>query len=93
MLRMDRIRIAWFAEPTFTSVATVPQVTDTSSTYDLERFAWFTDGWMAVDPTDRTVIGDARYSMHADRYVPVWGVRLQPRTEWIDRSAQRRFGQ
>lgn len=89
-LRMDRIRVPWLGATTVTHVAAVPQVTSTTPNRDLERFAWFCDGWMAMDPTDPTVIGDARYSMHTDRYVPVWGVRLSP-TRWVDRSRQRRL--
>ncbi len=91
-LRIDRIRIPWFGAATITPVASVRHITDTRSSHDLARFAWFSDGWMATDPTDATIIGDARYSMFADRYVPVWGIRLEP-TEWVNRSRQRRLGQ
>jgi inner membrane protein len=85
-LRMDRIRVPWFGPPEVSAIAAVPAIRDTPE----KRFAWFTNGWMATDPTDPSVIGDARYSMHADRYVPVWGIRLHP-TEWVDRSRRRRF--
>jgi inner membrane protein len=85
-LHMDRIRVPWFGAAEVIAIATVPAVRETPE----RRFAWFTNGWMATDPTDPTVTGDARYSMHVDRYVPVWGIRLNP-TEWVDRSRQRRF--
>jgi len=63
-------------------------------TRDFRRFAWFSDGWIARDPADPTVIGDARYSLRAETWSPVWGIRLhhdpnRP-TEWINHTRNRR---
>jgi inner membrane protein len=92
VLRMDRIRAPWFREATFTTVATVPNEMrrDAPSVRDLQRLAWFADGWLARDPEDPSIIGDARYSLHDDRYKPVWGIRLTPQTQWVNRSRERR---
>lgn len=61
---------------------------------DFLRFAWFSDGWIARDPADPTVIGDARYSLRADSWSPVWGIRLHEDpnrpTEWINHTRTRR---
>jgi inner membrane protein len=62
---------------------------------DFRRFAWFSDGWLARAPADTGMIGDARYSLRADAYEPVWGIRFRPGddppTRWVDRSRERRL--
>lgn len=94
-LRMDRIRVPWLGEASYAAVASVSPETQSHHTLqrDLQRFTWFSDGWIARDPRDPSVIGDARYSLHAGRYEPVWGIRLrpgaEPPVEWVDRSRGR----
>ncbi|HYH06172.1 MAG TPA: metal-dependent hydrolase [Thermoanaerobaculia bacterium] len=93
MLRMDRIRVPWFGSAAIAQGSTVPDAMprhSTNSVRDLERFAWFSDRWLARDPEDPTLLGDARYSLHNDRYKPVWGIRFTPQTRWVDRSRERR---
>jgi inner membrane protein len=90
MLRMDRIRVPWFGAPRFAEGDRVPAYWSPATSDDLARFAWFSDGWLAADPTDPQLIGDARYSLDSSAYRPVWGIRLQPRTEWVNRSRERR---
>lgn len=94
MLRMDRIRVPWLGAATFASGASAPHVASRGGTPrmrdDFARFAWFADGWVAADPEDPALLGDARYSVHSDRYRPVWGIRLHAiRTEWVDRTRER----
>lgn len=88
VLRMDRIRVPWFGDATVDEGTRVPATTGHGR--DFARFAWFSDGWVARDPNDATLIGDARYTLHDDRYTPVWGIRFTPRTQWVNRSTQRR---
>ena len=50
---------------------------------------------MALAPDDPGLIGDARYSMSAREFVPVWGIRFREgvapsRVVWVDRSSERR---
>ena len=102
VLRIDRIRVPWIRHATYSTTATVPLTTaeaargDARMLRDLERFTWFSDGWIARAPADPTVIGDARYSLRADRYEPVWGIRFHPGaalpTEWVNRTRQRDAG-
>jgi hypothetical protein len=91
---MDRIRVPWFGKASYADVALVAMAKDAPG--DLQRFSWFSDGWIARDPRDPSVIGDARYSLHADHYEPVWGIRLRPGAdppvEWVDRSRGRGTG-
>ncbi|HEX6087562.1 MAG TPA: metal-dependent hydrolase, partial [Thermoanaerobaculia bacterium] len=79
-IHMDRIRVPWLASPSHTPGPSVPLATAPHP--DFTRLAWFSDAWTARDPRDPTLIGDARYSLHNDRYAPVWGIRLHP-TRWV----------
>lgn len=62
---------------------------------DFARFAYFSAGWVARAADDAEVIGDARYSLRTDAFMPIWGVRFRPGqvppTEWADRTAQNRI--
>jgi inner membrane protein len=90
-LRMDRIRVPWFGPATYAESDSVPALRDQRSHRDLQRFAWFSDDWLARDPSDPTIIGDARYSLRADRYAPVWGIRLHAdHTEWVNLTRERK---
>lgn len=101
-LRIDRIRVPWFGGAAYAPVTTVPLTTrkqaggDARALRDFDRFAWFSDGWVARAPTDPDVLGDARYSLRADRYEPVWGIRFHaaanPPTEWVNRTRNRDVG-
>lgn len=103
MLYVDRIRVPWFGPPRFspgTSVRSVgeddlapdersvPRVVE-----DFRRFQWFSDGWLARDSDDPSVIGDVRYSMRTDAFDAIWGIRFHPGravpTEWVSRSRDR----
>ena len=95
VLRMDRLRVPWVGERSYAAGDSVgPAVLDASADKhmrrDFERFSWFSDGWVARAPADATIIGDARYSLRAARYEPVWGIRFRDgRTEWVNRTRQR----
>ncbi|MDQ5904274.1 MAG: inner membrane protein [Pseudomonadota bacterium] len=61
---------------------------------DFDRFRYFSAGWVARATADPSVIGDARYSLSTEAYVPIWGVRFHPGaplpTEWVDHTARNR---
>lgn len=42
----------------------------------VERFAWFADGFLAWSPTDREILCDMRYSMAPGAFRPLWGIRV-----------------
>jgi inner membrane protein len=89
--RIDRIRVPWISAASFAPVTSVPRAT--ASGNDFDRFAWFSDGWVARAPADPSVIGDARYSLRNDTYEPVWGIRFHGgRTEWVNRTRNRDVG-
>ncbi|WP_019531585.1 metal-dependent hydrolase [Dasania marina] len=45
---------------------------------DIERFRWFSAGFVALDPTNSYQIIDIRYSMLPNTIAPLWGIRLNP---------------
>ena len=42
----------------------------------MERFRWFSDGYVALDPKDPNRVIDVRYSLVPDRIEALWGIEL-----------------
>jgi inner membrane protein len=103
-LYMDRVRVPWWGEATWTPGPQARVVredglaadvrSDPRLLRDFRRFATFANGWVARAPANPELLGDARYSSADDRFEPVWAVRLAPGAEppvrWVDRSRERR---
>jgi inner membrane protein len=101
----DRIRVGWFSAPSVREGWSLPIVTAAdlspaerarNARRSFERFTWFSEGWVARSPSDPAVIADMRYSLSAEAFDPIWGIRFTPPTEptevvWIDRSRARRI--
>ena len=51
---------------------------DSRQARDVERFRWFSDGYVAVDPRMPNRIVDMRYSMVPNTIDPLWGIELDP---------------
>ncbi len=47
---------------------------------DLERFRWFSDGYLALDPGREDFVIDMRYSLLPDAIDALWGIRLDRTT-------------
>ncbi|GAB3105802.1 metal-dependent hydrolase [Aestuariicella hydrocarbonica] len=45
---------------------------------DIERFRWFSDGYIAQDKQNPFQVVDIRYSMLPQQIAPLWGIRLSP---------------
>lgn len=102
-LYVDRIRVPWFGEAHFSPGTSVRSVDEDGLdpaersvpriVADFRRFRWFSDGWLARDANDPSVIGDVRYSMRTDAFDAIWGIRFHPDravpTEWVSRSRDR----
>jgi inner membrane protein len=43
---------------------------------DIERFRWFSNDYLAIDPTDPLRIGDIRYSLVPSQVAPLWSIAL-----------------
>ncbi len=47
-------------------------------TRDLERFRWFSSGYVALDPRQPNRVIDVRYSVVPNAIDPLWGIELDP---------------
>lgn len=50
----------------------------TQQALDLERFNWFSSGYLAVDQRQENLIVDVRYSMLPNEIHALWGISLNP---------------
>jgi inner membrane protein len=44
---------------------------------DIERFRWFSNGYIARDPVDKTRVIDIRYSLVPNELAPLWSIKLR----------------
>ena len=51
---------------------------DSQQARDVERFRWFSDGYVALDPSVPNRVIDMRYSLVPNEIDPLWGVDLDP---------------
>ena len=55
----------------------LPQITDPMVVYqDIQRFALFSDGFLAWHPERPNVLGDVRFAMLPTSIKPLWGIEL-----------------
>ena len=45
---------------------------------DIERFRYFSQGYLYRHLAERYVLGDLRYAIYPDSIVPLWGIRVNP---------------
>ena len=45
---------------------------------DIERFRWFSNGYIARDPLYRNRVIDIRYSVIPNEVAPLWSIELRP---------------
>ncbi len=102
-IHADRIRVGWFSAPTVRAGWSLPLVTARDLTAaeaarntarPFERFAWFSDDWVGRSPADDSILADMRYTLSAEAFDPIWGIRFTPAgaptaIEWINRSRER----
>jgi inner membrane protein len=55
---------------------------------DIERFRFFSQGYVSVHSSDPQVLGDVRYALWPDSVRPLWGIRINPahpdaHVEWV----------
>ena len=53
---------------------------------DIERFRWFSKGYIAEDPQNPNRVIDVRYSMLPHQIKPLWGIQLSPAADKEDYS-------
>ena len=101
----DRIRVGWFSRAAVRAGWSLPLVHHGDLSADenqrnqrrsFERFAWFSENWVARSPTDAQLLADMRYSLSAEAFDPIWGIRFTPpaaptEVEWVNRTRERRI--
>ncbi len=99
----DRVRVGWFSAPTVRPGWSLPLIAASDLTAleaarnqhrSFERFAWFSDHWVARSPHDPAFLADVRYTLSSEAFDPIWGIRFTPPdvpTEvlWLNRSRER----
>lgn len=102
-IHSDRIRVGWFSAPTVRPGWVLPLVQASDLTApeaarnrrrSFERFAWFSDRWVARSPADPSLLADIRYTLSAEAFDPIWGIRFTPpaaptEVTWVNRSRER----
>lgn len=51
---------------------------DSQQALDVERFRWFSNGYIARDPVYKNRVIDVRYSMIPNEVAPLWSIELRP---------------
>lgn len=101
----DRVRVGWLSAASVREGWSLPLVrSDNLSPAEkarnqrgsFERFAWFSENWVARSPADKTILGDMRYSLSAEAFDPIWGIRFTPpgaatEVAWVNRTRDRRI--
>ena len=54
---------------------------DSQQARDIERFRWFSNGYIARSPDFSNRIIDVRYSMLPNEVAPLWSIELHPEAE------------
>jgi inner membrane protein len=62
---------------------------DSQQALDIERFRWFSNGYIARDPIYANRIIDIRYSMIPNEVAPLWSIELRPGAGLHEHAAYR----
>ena len=62
---------------------------DSQQARDIERFRWFSDGYIARDPLFANRIIDIRYSIIPNEVAPLWSIELRPEAGREEHAAYR----
>ncbi len=53
---------------------------------DIKRFAWFSQNYLAISPTNKNLIVDVRYSILPNQISGLWGIELSPEAGFIEHT-------
>lgn len=62
---------------------------DSQQARDIERFRWFSDGYIARDPLYANRVIDIRYSIIPNEMAPLWSIELSPEAAPDEHAAYR----
>lgn len=82
---VDAVKILW--ETTFIPGASIQKLNikrdlpwlshDSQQAKDIERFRWFSDDFLAINPEEENIIMDVRYSFLPNKIKLMWGIELE----------------
>ena len=83
---VDAVKVGWNGTPILGSSIDMLDVAkdypwlspDSIQAKDIERFRWFSEGFLARNPDDHLMIIDVRYSFLPNELSPLWVIRLKP---------------
>ena len=85
---VDAIRVAPLSPPRIYAGTATPALEadelahslppDSPLLHDLQRFAHFSDHYLAQSPSDPEILSDLRYAMIPNSLEPLWGIRFDP---------------
>ncbi len=85
---VDAVTLLPFREPVLYAGASVPVFSEAEAAAvaapgtvlaaDIERFRFFSQGYLYRAPEDPMVLGDLRYATLPNQVRPLWGIRLDP---------------
>lgn len=84
---VDAVKIGW-SKPTIWEGNTVQKLSidrdlpwlnkNSQQAKDIERFRWFSTGYIALDKQNSNRVVDIRYSLLPQQIEPLWGIELSP---------------
>lgn len=85
-LYVDAVRTAWQPKiytgdsiPRYDIDGNNPSLDKSSTLYqDMQRFNFFSGGYIAAHPTKSNVLADIRYSIQPNGLLPLWGIEFDP---------------
>ena len=87
---IQAIRVGLFSSPKlyeggkiqkFTPEKVYPDLLENSQQYlDIQRFTYFSQGWVALHPNINHSVGDVRYGLLPQDVTPLWGIKINPLT-------------
>ena len=104
-IHSDRIRVGWFSAPQVREGWSLPLLTGAGLSpaesarnrqKSFQRFAWFSEGWVARSPADSSILADMRYTLSTEAFDPIWGIRFTApdaavEVVWVNRSRERQI--
>ena len=83
----DSIRVSWFGDHKVYEGSSIERLdydtlyesVDPIHQQDLDRFKFFSNGYLVEDPVHRGIIGDFRYAMIPNAVAPMWGIDFENR--------------
>ena len=90
----DAVRVPWFGDTKIYEGTSIERLNytkmyeqmDSTHRFDMDRFHFFSNGFLVEDPVNPGVVGDFRYAMIPNAVAPMWGIDVGNRQPNIHMS-------